>query len=268
MKSSASILKLSHLKGVRIERPSHYHQRPGIHPTPQTVPPCYERVELMTGGRGWIWHLGEWREVLPGLLIWNKPGDQTIGRSDFKNPYRCLSLTLVTRSRRGLGLPRFSQVTNLEEVANFTEETVKLFQDETFDRDILRDYMLSRLLFWIHRHQHQAHRKELKPPLQTTLDWIEKHFSQPCRIEDLAQRAGWSVPHFHQEFRRHLKTTPHQLLAKRRLRAAREQLVSTSRPVKQIATECGFADASALIHAFKAEMGLTPSAYRRHSTSL
>jgi len=268
VKTSASALTVSRLRGVRVEHPSHYHQRPGVHPSPQTVPPYYERVELMTGGRGWIWHQGAWREVLPGQLIWNKPGDQTIGRSDFKNPYRCLSLTLVSRYRAGLGLPRFSQVMNLDEVANFTEETVKLFLDEAFARDILRDYVLARLIFWVRLHQRQAPRTELTPPIRAALEWIEKHFAQRCPIRELARQAGWSVPHFHEEFRRHLQTTPHQVLAKHRLRAARERLVSTSHPVKRIATECGYADASALIHAFKAEIGLTPSAYRKRSIRL
>ncbi len=217
----------------------------------------------MTGGRGWIWHQGAWREVLPGLLIWNKPGDQTIGRSDFENPYRCLSLNLVGKSRAGLGLPRFSQVANLEEVTTFTEEAVKLFLDESFDREVLRDYVLARLLFWVRLHQRQARHTELPPPIQASLEWIEHHFATRCPVEDLAKQAGWSVPHFHEMFRKHLQTTPHQVLARHRLRAAREKLVSTSHPVKRIAADCGYADASALIHTFKAEMSLTPSAYRK-----
>lgn len=253
----------SHLRGTTLEDLSHYHQRDGAHPTPTKIPPYYERVELMTGGRGWIWDAGAWREVLPGQLIWNKPGDLTIGRSDFADPYRCLAVTFVSKQRAGLGLPRFSQVANLEEVVNFTAEAVKLFHDDAFDRAVLRDYLLGRLLFWVELHQVQSKRTEFPSPIQASLAWIEKNFAQPCRIGELARLAGWSVAHFHEVFRRHLGTTPHQVLARHRLRAARERLVSTSQPVKRIATECGFADASALIHAFKAEVGLTPNAYRK-----
>ena len=263
VKATATLRLRSHLRTTALEDLSHYHQRHGAHPVPAKIPPYYERVELMTGGRGWIGDAGTWREVLPGQLIWNKPGDHTIARSDFENPYRCLAVTFVSKRRAGLGLPRFAQVANLEEVVNFTVEAVKLFQDEAFDREVLRDYLLGRLLFWIELHQYQSKRTEFPAPIQASLEWIEKHFAEPCPIAELARQAGWSAPHFHEAFRQHLGTTPHKVLARHRLRAARERLVSTSQPVKRIATECGFADASALIHAFKAEVGLTPSAYRK-----
>jgi len=251
------------VRGVTLERVSHYHQQHGIHPSFITIPPFYERVELMTGGRGWISDAGTWREVLPGDLIWNRPGDPTIGRSDFENPYRCLAVTLVSPRRAGLGLPRFSKVADLEAALAFTDETLKLFRDDTFDRRALCDYVLGRLLFWVRLHQHQAQKPEFPTAIEGALEWMEKHFAEPCPISDLARQAGWSTAHFHDAFRRHLRTTPHKVLARHRLRAARERLVSTSHPVKRIATECGFADASALIHAFKADAGLTPSAYRK-----
>jgi AraC-like DNA-binding protein len=253
---------------VKLERLVHYYQRHGIHPISVRIPPYYERVELMTGGRGWVWHNGSWLEVLPGHLVWNKPGYQTIGRSDFENPYRCLAVTLVSSRRAGLGLPRFSQVLSLEEVANFTTEVMKLYQDETFDRELLRDFVLARLLVWVRLYQQYAQRMELPSPLRGALEWIEKNYAQRCPIRQLARLAGWSVAHFHEMFRQHLQTTPHQVLARCRLRAARESLVSTSHPVKRIAAECGFADASALIHAFKAGVGITPSAYRKRYMKL
>ncbi len=266
MKRSPKPTSLSRLRAkmreVDVQRPSHYHQRHGFHPVPQTIPPFCERVELMTGGRGWIWHEGQWREVLPGLLIWNSPGDQTIGRSDFENPYRCLSLNIFSKFRHGMGIPRFSQVANLEEVKAFTEEIVRLSFDDHFDRRVLGDYVVSRLLFWMCLHEQQARHTELPPPLQAALAWIEQHYAEKCPVEELARQAGWSVPHFHEAFRKHLGTTPHQFLARHRLRAARERLVTTSHPVKRVAADCGFADASALIHAFKAEVGTTPKAYR------
>ncbi|MCE0498107.1 MAG: AraC family transcriptional regulator [Methylacidiphilales bacterium] len=269
MKKSAHPLPLhSAWRGAKLERLVHYFQRHGIHPIPVQIPPYYERVELMTGGRGWVWHDGSWQEVLPGHLVWNKPGDQTIGRSDFENPYRCLAVTLVSPRRAGLGLPRFSQVLSLEEVANFTTEVMKLFQDETFDREVLRDFVLARLLVWVRLYQQYAQRMEVPSPLRGALEWIEKNYAQPCPIRQLARQAGWSVAHFHEMFRRHLETTPHQVLARCRLRVARESLVSTSHPVKRIAAECGFADGSALIHAFKAGVGITPSAYRKRYMKL
>ncbi len=254
------------LNALLLEGISHYHQPPGIHPRPAAIPPFYERIELMTGGRGWISVGDGWREVLPGDLIWNKPGDYTIGQSDFEDPYRCLSVTLRGDKPEGLGFPRFSVWANLEEVKQFTQETVKLFQDEAFDRSVLRNYVVSRLLFCLHLHQRQAGR-ELPVPIRLTLDWIGKNFSKPCSVAEIARVAGWSPAHLHHAFVRHLGMTPHQAVVRERLRAARERLVSSPQPVKWIAVECGFGDASSFTHVFKAAVGMTPGAYRKRYLS-
>ncbi|PTY01367.1 hypothetical protein DB346_13625 [Verrucomicrobia bacterium LW23] len=252
------------LQSATVERLYEYRQQAGIHPVPSIIPPHYMRPELMTGGRGWVFHQGTWREVLPGDLIWSKPGETTIGRSDHANPYRCLAVTVVTPLPRGPeDIPRFAHVADLEAVRHFTQEVVTLFRDDTFDRDSLRDYVLARLLFWIRVSQHQEQKPAFPAAIEDALLYMEKHYAEPCTVADLARRVGWSAAHFHDTFRRSVGTTPHKLLARHRLRAAREMLISTSHPVKRIAADCGFADASALIHAFRADTRLTPSAYRK-----
>jgi AraC-like DNA-binding protein len=256
------------LERLVLQRVFHYHQRIGCHPTPLTIDPYHEFVELVTGGRGWIEIEGSWREVIPGTLIWNKPGDHTIGRSDFANPYRCLAVVFRTPKRKGLGVERWSICPNLSEVSAFTEEVVKLRLDEAMDPDILRNYIISRLLLWASRHSIRKERTGLPIGLQSALDWMEAHYESPCSIAQIAKQADWSAAYLHHMFRRRLGVTPHQVLLNRRLRAAREKLVSTSHPVKRIAVECGFGDASALIHAFRAHLGVTPKSYRVQHASM
>ena len=58
-------------------------------------------MELVTTGRGWVRDGGDWREVTAGHLLWNDSGDETIARSDFADPYRCLAVRLrVTRGKK------------------------------------------------------------------------------------------------------------------------------------------------------------------------
>jgi len=247
---------------------SHYQQPAGRHPSSYTLPFSYERIEVVTAGRGWIWHEEDWREVLPGDLVWNKPGDTTIGRSDFDNPYQCLVVNLVGGKKSGAGMPRLSRWPDIEEVRAFARESVRLFLDEEFDRQALFEYVIGQLLFRVRLHAHEAGRRELPPPLRAVLQKIERDFAVTCRLEDLAEVAGWSVAHLHEVFRRHLQTTPHRMLMRLRLRAARERLAATNQPVKQIAVECGFSDPAAFAHAFKAETGLTPGKYRERSMSV
>lgn len=247
---------------------SHYHQPPGRHPSSYTLPFHYERVEVVTAGRGWIWHSEDWREVRPGDLIWNKPGDTTIGRSDFDHPYHCLVVNLVGTRKHGAGVPRISHWPDVEAVRAFARECVRLFLDEEFDRRTLFEYVVGQLLFRVRLHAHGEGRRELPAPLRAVLQKIERDFALACPLEDLAEAAGWSVAHLHEVFRRHLQTTPHRMLMRLRLRAARERLASTSQPIKQIAIECGFSDPAAFAHAFKAETGITPGKYRERSFSL
>lgn len=241
---------------------NHYHQQANRQPSPITIPVYFERVELMTGGRGWIFHQGDWREVLPGDLIWNRPGDQTISRSDFENPYRCLAVTLGARRRRGSGMPRLTRWPDLDAVQAFALEVSRLFLDEEMDRGALFEYVASQLLLRATLHARHEGKEELPAPLRAVLRHMEENFAATCPIEELAAVSGWSVAHLHELFRKHLKTTPHQMIMRLRMRAIRERLASTNQPIKQVAGECGFADSAALANFFKAETGETPGAYR------
>ncbi len=246
----------------------HYHQAHGIHPVPICIPPFFERVELVTSGRGAIRHEGEWRVVTTGDLIWNRPGDETIGQSDFSDPYRCLAVTFVGPHREGHAkVPRFSRWEEREEVLRFTHEAVRLHGEPGFEAALLRDYVLSRLLFQIHR-WHTARQPELPAPLRVALRWVAAYYAGPCPAEAIARACGWSAPHLRHAFRRHLGLTPHQAVVRERVRAARERLISTTLPMKQIAHECGFGDAPAFNRTFRAAEGMTPGAYRKRYLAL
>ncbi|MEO8204804.1 MAG: AraC family transcriptional regulator [Chthoniobacterales bacterium] len=251
------------LDALVLEGAYNYIQSKGKNPPRLELPPYYERIELVTAGRGWIQDEGTWREVVPGDLIWNRPGQQTIGRSDFDNPYRCLAVTLVTHKKSGLGIPRYSHWAQLKEVVSFSREVVNLFGNESCDRSVLRNYLVSNLLLRVELHHHKTGWENMPDPVRKVLEWMEVNYLSPCKIQDLAKIAGWSPPYLHDAFQRHLHTTPHQIIMRLRLRAVCERLVSTTQPIKQIAVECGFTDASTLAHAFKSGMGVTPKAYRQ-----
>lgn len=268
MKISPSRFSQSRLSGWQLHGVILYRQAPGEHPQPMTIPANYERVELVTAGRGWIRNGNEWREVGPGDLIWNACGDETIGRSDFKNPYQCLAVHLIVQKRQGTGQPRFSRWEDLDEVRAFASESVRLFWREDFPRDTLRDYLVSRLLFRVQVHQIETGHQELPEPLRAVLHRMETRLAEPCRLADLAAEAGWSVSHLHETFRRYLNASPHQILIRFRLRAAKERLASGNQPIKQIANECGFTDAAAFTNTFRASEGLTPGEYRKRHLRL
>ena len=240
-----------------------YHRQPtGSHPTPVTLPPYREHVELVTGGRGWVRDGGEWREVLPGDVIWQAPGDQTIGRSDFENPYRCVAVNFRVSRAKGMGIRRFSKWPDVEAINSLYSESLRLLWHDLFDQNALRDYLFARLLYQVRLYERSLREARYPAPVAAVIARIEGDFAQPLRIEDLAKESGWSVPHLHSEFQKHVQSTPHQVLIQKRLRVARERLASTSEPIKQIAADCGFPDMTAFGRVFKARTGQTPSKFR------
>lgn len=101
--------------------------------------------------------------------------------------------------------------------------------------------------------------------LLRVLEYIEANYSQPLSVDVLASEAGLSRYHFATVFKRALRTSPHQHVREVRLRCARTLLRVTERSVLDIALSCGFASASHFAAAFRADCGVSPTAYReRH----
>jgi transcriptional regulator GlxA family with amidase domain len=59
-----------------------------------------------------------------------------------------------------------------------------------------------------------------------------------------------------------LRRTPQAVYRGLRLREARRLVVETSMSVAEVAARCGYADASAMTRAFRAEFGLSPREMR------
>jgi len=58
------------------------------------------------------------------------------------------------------------------------------------------------------------------------------------------------------------------MLMQKRLRVAKERLMSTWDPIKNIAVESGFSDVAVFGHVFKAHTGQTPRGYRGYPLRL
>ncbi len=244
---------------------SHYHQSGKVNPVPYRFGGNYQCVELVTGGRGWVEIEGAWKEVTPGDLLWHIPGDSTIGRSDFQNPYRCLAVRFIDGKRPVRRVPRLTRWEDLDEVMQFTNQVVRLHADDAFDSTILLRYILSRVRFQAELDRRVQRERGLPAQLQQVLEMVNRRFAEPLRLEELARGAGWSVPHLHDRFKERLGLSPHQALIRRRMQVARELLASTNEPIKSVAAKCGFPTSSAFCVQFKKATRHSPKEYReRH----
>jgi transcriptional regulator GlxA family with amidase domain len=99
--------------------------------------------------------------------------------------------------------------------------------------------------------------------LQEAQRWIAANPAENLSIANLAKKTGLSPRHLTRVFRQELGVTPATWLKEARVAAARRLLESGDAVPKQVAAECGFANADTLRRVFVRLVGVTPAEYRR-----
>lgn len=93
--------------------------------------------------------------------------------------------------------------------------------------------------------------------------FIDQRLASRLSVADLAREACLSEAHFRHCFREQTGLTPWQYVRRRRLEAARRLLLESRLPLSEVAALVGFANQSALSHAFRDAYGEPPSRVRR-----
>jgi AraC-like DNA-binding protein len=93
-------------------------------------------------------------------------------------------------------------------------------------------------------------------------EYIDSHFSRELTLDELGVAAGISKFHLLRKFKRATRLPPHAYQIRVRLNFAK-LLLSKGMPIKQVAAEVGFADASHLGRWFRQIIGFTPAHYQR-----
>jgi AraC family transcriptional regulator len=99
--------------------------------------------------------------------------------------------------------------------------------------------------------------------LRRVRELVEEQLDRDLSLEDMAAAAGLSRAHFARAFRAATGRTPFAYLRERRIARTCSLLISTTRPVVEIAALTGFSSHSHLGRVFKHQIGMTPAEYRR-----
>lgn len=101
------------------------------------------------------------------------------------------------------------------------------------------------------------------PRLQKAVNLMHRDVAQPLALHDLAREAAMSRSSFADLFREKTGMPPIEYLAKWRMLTAGNLLLSTDRPIVDVALRVGYESDISFARAFKREFGVTPAAYRR-----
>jgi AraC-like DNA-binding protein len=93
--------------------------------------------------------------------------------------------------------------------------------------------------------------------------FVRQHLADDLRVADLARIACLSEAHFSDCFRVQTGLSPWQYVKRQRLHAARQLVLQSRMPLTDIAIQTGFANQSALSHAFRRSYGLSPRKLRQ-----
>lgn len=93
--------------------------------------------------------------------------------------------------------------------------------------------------------------------------WAIAHLSRCITLEEWAHVVGVHPDYLGRLFRKHTGKRPMEWLNERRLREVEQLLLSTAKPLAEIAEACGFGCPFYLSRLFKRHFGLAPGRYRK-----
>jgi AraC-like DNA-binding protein len=101
------------------------------------------------------------------------------------------------------------------------------------------------------------------PLIARVRGFMRRNLAKPLTLPDLAAHARMSRYHFVRKYRQLTGRTPMNDLREMRLQAAREMILTTDSPLKEVAPACGLTDEYHLSRSFRRYLDTTPGALRR-----
>jgi len=107
--------------------------------------------------------------------------------------------------------------------------------------------------------------EELNRRMLRARDAIDRAYSDPLDIANLAKIASVSEAHFIRTFRATFGETPHRYLQRRRVERAMFKLTETERSITDICLDVGFNSLGTFSRTFRDVVGVAPTEYRERA---
>lgn len=148
-------------------------------------------------------------------------------------------------------------------VLNKLSAILKIFYSGAPVREaLLSKYLTDILTEFLLYSPMKVHSSNYANMAEEIITYINEHFSDNLRVEDLAAKAGLSQFHFIRTFKKETGFTPHEYILNTRIATAKYLLKNSRLPIKDICFATGFSSESVFCSAFKRHQGITPAQYR------
>jgi len=101
---------------------------------------------------------------------------------------------------------------------------------------------------------------------QIVVDYLHSELDSRIDLEELAALVDMTANVFLSAFSAAFGTTPHQYLIEQRIERAKALLWGSRASITNISASVGFSNPSHFATTFKQRVGVTPTAYRRHTS--
>ena len=151
------------------------------------------------------------------------------------------------------------------EAQNHIPHRFRTIFDAFSKQDSLRERELSALLerLLITASRSLLKGEEKSSTLTNALRYIGANYSADIRISELAAIEHLSVSRFNFLFKEQTGMPPTKFILRLRMSSAKELLISTDLPIKQIGIMCGYADPHFFSKTFKSFFGVGPAEFRK-----
>lgn len=157
--------------------------------------------------------------------------------------------------------------THWEDFRTCVQSLFHCAKENTAHHDLLLKSELFRF-FWLLEDNQYLIKKEhcisYSALIRPVLQFIQTHYAEEIRIEQLADKLHLSKSYFMACFKKAVGVSAIDYLTQYRINIACEQLLSTTQSISDIALQCGYNNLSNFNRHFKNMVGLTPNEYRKY----
>jgi AraC-like DNA-binding protein len=247
-------LRVMHANFIRHAYPRHTHD--------------YYVICVVDRGRQSFTHAGRKHFTPVGGLILINPGEAHTGEAAIEVGFsiRCLYPTpeqMQTALGDTAALPWFTQVRTDDPAArgNLAALHEALARGaSTLERESRLTWTLAHLVGQYGGGHPPAPPGREREAVRRAQGYIDEHFAEGVRLDDLARHVALSPYYLLRAFRAEVGLPPHAYLDSVRIRHA-ERLIAAGRPLAEVAAEVGYSSQSHLTRHFKRLVGVTPGHY-------